>query len=213
MNKNQSKYVRMFLNTQETLDAHTDKWSRFPVMVNAKNEFDELLQRILDVNERTLAQSQAVTTSKASVLGAVVQKAVMLSGTLQAYAAFTGNVELAGTVKLTKTDIMAARETDVEKVVAPVIQAARNELTNLVDYGVTEAQVTELETSIDDFNSMIGRPRTIRNQAYAAISELEELINTANGVAKQKLDNLMLLFELTQPAFYEEYQRARVIVD
>jgi hypothetical protein len=137
----------------------------------------------------------------------------MLSGTLQAYAAFTGNVELAGTVKLTKTDIMAARETDVEKVVAPVIQAARNELTNLVDYGVTEAQVTELETSIDDFNSMIGRPRTIRNQAFAAISELEELINTANGVAKQKLDNLMLLFETTQPAFYEEYQRARVIVD
>ena len=203
----------MFLNTQEILDAHTDKWSGIPVMVNAKNEFDELIQRILDVNERTLSQSGAVTASKAGTLEAVVQKAVMLSGAMQAYAAFTGNVELAAKVKLTKTDITSARETDVEKTVSPVINAARKELPNLADYGITEAQITELETSIDDFNSMIGRPRTIRNQAFAAISELEELVNTANAVANQKLDNLMLLFQASQPGFYDEYQRGRVIVD
>lgn len=203
----------MFLNTQEILDAHTDKWSGIPVMVNAKNEFDELIQRILEVNERTLSQSGAVTASKAGTLDAVVQKAVMLSGAMQAYAAFTGNVELAAKVKLTKTDITSARETDVEKTVSPVINAARKEMTNLADYGITEAQITELETSIDDFNSMIGRPRTIRNQAFAAISELEELVNTANDVAKQKLDNLMLLFQTTQPGFYDEYLRARTIVD
>lgn len=203
----------MFLNTQETLDAHTEKWNGIPVMTNAKNEFDELIQRILDVNERTLAQSEAVTTSKANTLAAVIQKAVTLSGAMQAYAAFTGNVELAGKVKLTKTDITTAKETDVEKMVAPVIQAARKELSNLADYGITDAQVTELETSIDDFNSMIGRPRTIRNQAFAAISRLEELVDTANDVAKQKLDNLMLLFQYTQPGFYDEYLRARTIVD
>jgi hypothetical protein len=213
MNKNQSKYVRMFLNTQEILNVHTEKWSGIPVMVNAKNEFDELIQRILDVNERTQSNSEAVSASKAQTLEAVVQKAVMLSGAMQAFAAFTGNVELAGKVKLTKTDIVGARETDVEKTVAPVINAARKELANLADYGITEAQITELETSVDDFNSMIGRPRTIRNQAFAAISELQELVDTANGVANQKLDNLMLLFQAAQPGFFEEYKRARVIVD
>lgn len=122
-------------------------------------------------------------------------------------------VELAGKVKLTKTDIVAVRETDVEKTVAPVINAARKELPNLADYGITETQITELETSVDDFNSMIGRPRTIRNQTFVAISELQELVDTANGVANNKLDNLMLLFQAAQPGFFEEYKRARVIVD
>ena len=59
---------------------------------------------------------------------------------------------------------------------------------NLADYGVTEAMITDAETSLDDFKALIGKPRTIRNQAFAAMSLLEELFDSANDLLKNRLD-------------------------
>ena len=184
-----------------------------PVLLNVKNNLDELIQRIADVNEKTVSNSKSVTASKEIALNGLIRKAVSLSGILQAYAAFTDNVPLAGKVKLTKSDIVQARETDVEALVAPVINEARKELANITDFGASEAMVVELETSLDDFKTHIGQPRTIRNQAFAAITLLDELFDTANGVVKNKLDKLMIQFKYTQTEFYSEYERARTIVD
>lgn len=203
----------MFLTTQESLDSNSALWNMIPVLLTVKNNLDELIQRIADVNEKTVSNSKAVTANKEIVLEGLSQKAVILSGILQAYAAFTNNVKLAGRVKLTHSEIIRARETDVEALVAPVINEARKELSNIVDFGASEAQVLELETSLDDFNTQIGQPRTVRNQAYAAITLLDELFDATNDVVKNKLDKLMIQFKYSQTEFYSEYARARTIVD
>jgi len=203
----------MFLTTQETLDTNSPLWNMIPILLNVKNNLDELIQRIADVNEKTVSNSKSVTASKEIALNGMIGKAVSLSGILQAYAAFTDNVQLAGKVKLTKSDIVQARETDVEALVAPVINEARKELANITDFGASEAMVVELETSLDDFKTHIGQPRTIRIQAFAAITLLDELFDAANAVVKNKLDKLMIQFKYSQTEFYSEYERARTIVD
>jgi hypothetical protein len=213
MNKIQTNHMRMFLNTQEVLDENTTLWSSIPVLLNVKNNFDELIQRIEETNEKTVPKSKAVTADKANVLKALIQKVVSLAGVLQAYAAMTGKAKLGGEVDVTKTNIDRARETDVEAMVTPVIDNARKELENLADYGVTEAMITEAETSLDDFKALIGQPRTIRNQAFAAKSLMEELFDSANDLLKNRLDLLMLRFKYTNPEFYDQYNRARTIVD
>ena len=213
MNKTQTNHMRMFLNTQETLDANTTLWNGIPVLLDVKNNFDELIQRIEETNEKTLPASKAVTAGKATVLKALAHKAVSLAGALQAYAAITGNARLAGEVKITKTDIDRARETDVEALVAPVIRHARKELDNLADYGVSEAMITEVETSLDDFKALIGQPRTIRNKAFAAMTLLDELFDAANNLVKNQLDPLMIRFKFSNTEFYSEYEWARTIVD
>jgi hypothetical protein len=203
----------MFLNTQETLDENTTLWSSIPVLLEVKNNFDELIQRIEETNEKTQPASQSVTAGKANVLKALAQKVVALAGALQAYAAITGNAKLAGQVDLVKSDFDRARETDVEALAAPVIDNARRELENLADYGVTEAMITEAETSLDDFKALIGKPRTIRNQAFAAMSLLEELFDSAKDLLKNRLDPLMIRFKYSDTEFYSKYERARTIVD
>ena len=203
----------MFLTTQETLDANSSLWNMIPVLLSTKNNFDELIQRIATVNEKTITNSKAVTANKAFALKNLIEKGVTLSGILQAYAAVTGNIKLAGKVALTKSDITKIRETDVEAIIAPIIEEARKELTNLVDYGLTEDMVVETETSLDDFKALIGQPRTVRNQAFAAMTLLEELFDATNDVVKNKLDKLMIRFKFTHTEFYSEYERARTIVD
>ena len=121
MNKVQTNQMRMFLNTQETMDANSELWNMIPVVFNTKNEFDELLQRIETVNGKTVVNSKAVTINKNRVLQNLIEKAVVLSGTLQAYAAYANNTVMAKNLKLTKSDITKIRETDVEAAIAPVI--------------------------------------------------------------------------------------------
>lgn len=203
----------MFLNTQEALDSNSTLWSSIPVMLSTKNSFDELIQRIGDVNEKTVSNSKAVTADKTVTLNNLAAKAVTLSGILQAYAAVTGNVKLAGRVALTKTDIERVRETDVEALITPVIEEARKELANLADYGLTEDMIVETETSLDDFKALIGQPRTVRNQAFAAMTLMEELFDAANDLVKNQLDKLMIRFKFSDTEFYSEYERARTIVD
>lgn len=213
MNKVQTNQFRMCLNTQETLDVNTVLWSGIPIVVTVKNQYDELLQRIMAVNEKTNPNSKAVTENKEKTLGILTEKVMILSGTLQAFASFNNNTVLLGKVKITKTEIKNARETEVDKLIRPIISEARKFLSELVDFMLTEEMIIETETTLDDFKVMIGQPRTIRNQAYAAMTLLEELFDELNDLLKNKMDKLMIRFEVSNTEFFSEYKRARTIVD
>lgn len=213
MNKILTNQFRMHLNTQATLDENSQLWNVIPIFVRIKNDYDELIQRIEEVNEKTNPNSKAVTESKEKKLEVLIRKVLILAGNLQAYAGLNNYAELLGKTKLTKTEIMNARETDVEKLVQPVIDESRKHLTELADYMVTEDMITETETTLDDFKSLIGKPRTIRNRAFAAMTLMEELFDELNDLAKNKIDKLMIRFAESDPEFYNEYNRARTIVD
>ncbi|TDN98313.1 hypothetical protein [Sunxiuqinia elliptica] len=213
MNQDQNKHMRMYLATQTVLDNYTMRWNTIPVMVTVKNELDELIQRIEQKNEETDAASLGTTAQKETTRQTLTEKAVTVSGILQAFAAFNDDLPLAEKVKLTKSDLLTCRETDVESLVRPVIELARKRLGNLADFMLTEDMLVETETSLDSFKALIGQPRTIRNQAFAAINMLEELMDQTDALLKQKLDKLMIRFEFSDSVFFEEYTRARVIVD
>ncbi|MHA7108755.1 hypothetical protein ACRTDU_01440 [Sunxiuqinia elliptica] len=213
MNQDQNKHMRMYLATQTVLDNYTMRWNTIPVMVTVKNELDELIQRIEQKNEETDAASLGTTAQKETTRQTLTEKAVTVSGILQAFAAFNDDLPLAEKVKLTKSDLLTCRETDVESLVRPVIDLARKRLGDLADFMLTEDMLIETETSLDSFKALIGQPRTIRNQAFAAISMLEELMDQTDALLKQKLDKLMIRFEFSDSVFFEEYTRARVIVD
>ena len=83
----------------------------------------------------------------------------------------------------------------------------------LAKYGVTKAQVTDLETSVDDFRELVGHPRLKRTQANLAKKAVEELVESAVEVLNEKMDKVMLQFQFSNPSFYEGYKKARVIVD
>ncbi|SFD93798.1 hypothetical protein [Thermophagus xiamenensis] len=213
MNTRQNQLYRMFLNTQSVLDKFTDKWNTVPVMVQVKNQLDELIQRIQNLDQETVADSQVVTVQKDQILEQLAIKVAILSGIIRAYNALNEDTPLPENLNISKTDIIKAREADVESIVAPLIEKVRSNLENLADYGVTEEMINEVETTLDDFKALIGKPREIRNSVFAAINSLDELFDKTSDLLKKSLDGLMLRYQLSDPVFYDEYSRARVIVD
>jgi len=90
---------------------------------------------------------------------------------------------------------------------------ANENMAALAEFGVTPDVITELTTSMDDFNTLIGKPRTILSQKYAALGNIEELFDEGNQILKLNLDNTMLIYRETQTEFYQGYQNARNIID
>lgn len=213
MNSNQNKHLRMYLNTQTTLDNFSIKWHTLPIMVTKKNRYDELIQRIIGQNEKTNPASKGTTENKDHVRQGLMMKVISLSGLMQAFAAVNEDPELAEKVSLTKSDLVRCRETELAAMIVPLITEARNHIDELADYLVTEDMIVEIETSIDNFTALLGKPRSIRNKAFAAQTVLTDLFQETDELLKMQMDKLMLRYRATDNDFYEEYTRARVIVD
>ncbi len=213
MNKRQTKRYRMFLTTQDTMNNHSEIWNGTEVIAIAKGELDEEIEAIGEKNEDTMASGEGLTTNKKAALQTVIQTVLIVSSNLQAYASSIGDQGMAETVKLTRTNIQSARETDVEGLVTPVLTLARNMLLNMVGYDLTEQMIDDAEAAVSNYTELVGQARTILNQANAAKEQLGELIDATSKLLKSKLDMLMVRYEYTHPEFYSEYKRARTIID
>lgn len=144
---------------------------------------------------------------------AIAAKASMLSGILQIIAAEQNNSDLASAVKMTKSDLILLKEADLGAAVKNLLAKANENTATLAEFGVSPDVITELTTSVDDYNALIGKPRTILSQKYAALNTIEELFDEGNRILKLNLDNAMLIYRESQSEFYQGYQNARNIID
>jgi len=212
MNKTQSNQIRMFLSTQSFLDTNTSTWNGIPRLVNYKNMLDEIISRIHSKTETTKLDV-GVTQKKDLLKENIASKTSMLSGILQIIATEDNDMDLVNAIKITKSDLRKLKESDIDSTVKNITTKATEKLEVLTEFGITQDVITELLTSVQDYNVLIGKPRTILSQRYAALNKIEELFDEGNTILKLKLDKAMVLFRELQPEFYQGYQSARTIVD
>jgi hypothetical protein len=212
MNKQQSNYFRMFISTQGFLDEQTAVWSAIPRIVSYKNDLDELIARIASKSEDAGALV-GVSDRKNTVKSAIALKGSSLSGVLQAFALEQGDGDLAGKVKASKSDIMRMKEEELSGMIRLLTDTAEKHQSALADFGVGPEIVTELKTSVDEFQGLIGKPRSILNTRFVALDAIDQLFDEGNALLNNRMDNIMLMFRESNPDFYNGYERARTIVD
>lgn len=121
--------------------------------------------------------------------------------------------ELLSNGYLKKSEVSLLRDSELPERLDVFIVAITALLTELADYGVTETQVTDLDTISDDFRELVGIPRRKIAQSQVAKKEASALVDEAVALLTDRMDNVMLQFEATHTTYYEGYKRARVIVD
>jgi hypothetical protein len=212
MNKEQSKQFGMIISTQNFLDMNTQTWNTIPRMVTYKNQFDELIMRIGDKAKETM-QTVSVTERKKALQESLSVKAAALSGAMQILAQENNNPDLLNKVKLNRSDVLLMKEANVAPAISTLMVEAAATQEQLAEFGISEAFLTEVATTLDEFNTLMGKPRIMLNKTYQSISDLDKLIDEAKRLLNNKLDKLMLIYKETNPSFFEGYHRARTIVD
>lgn len=214
MNKRQINQKEMMVSVLCFMDDNATKWSAIPMVVTCKTEFTDLLTQI---DSAEAAQSEAkvfIGESRTTLKKNIAQKADMLNDLVECYASLNDMPELESRMSDSYTNLFTLKNEDFKVKVAEIITETGNYKDDLIkDYGLTEAQITDIKADLDRFCDKSNLPRSYRVATTLATKELDSLITEAMDLLNNKMDKVMKIFKRSDTNFYNGYTASRIIVD
>jgi DNA-binding phage protein len=214
MNKQQTKETRMFNATDECMNQNQIKWMNILAISLIKDKLTQNIEVIKGLDQKKSATpSNPVTTNKVKLKELLEVKIEVLQGIVRSFAYANGMSELVKKVELLSKGFSKKRETDIEPNVKTFLELVRELQPQLAGYELTEEMIVDVETTRDQFVALVGAPRTTIVQSSSANSQMEKLVKETKDLLTQQLDNLMLRFKTSDPAFYNSYIQSRIVVE
>lgn len=121
------------------------------------------------------------------------------------------NAALQALVDYKESDFKRSTDVKLLSICQVIRDNANANLTALAPYGVTAAVVTNLQTAINNFSSVIPKVRVDKTGSSEITKQLAGYFKTLKATWK-KVDMLVEMVRLSNPAFYSEYQKVRKVV-
>lgn len=211
MNDRLTAKLRMYKQLLTSLKRYASEWQALPVFAKAVQTLEEEIKAIEALNPSLLADVSGVTTDKGTLKSRMIDEALSLSGSLQAYAHDIGSAELETSATISRNDFRQAKEMDSDDLALHLYQLGVLHVAQLPDYGTTQTDLDILAGYIDSFSEKIGQPKDLLKSNQSIRSQQQVHFDNIDVAINKKLDNLIERFKLKNVAFYEEYQRARTI--
>jgi len=194
------------------LTKHNNTWKDHEAFAEGVTEFSDLLPEIEEQTQLILGTAGASQAKKLAV-AALNSAAWEIIGAVASYADDIADAELAAKVNYAESEITKGKTSDVVARCKNIHAAATEHLTALGKYGVTTAKLTAFKKKIDAYDKLKVAPRDNVITRRAAGGLQEQFVRSATAILRDKLDRLVVQFKAANPAFYEEYYAARVVVD
>lgn len=211
MTASQKNSRAMAVTVNTFLDSNSTVWSAVPIINSTKTALTSVLDKI---KEQDTAQNEAQVTmgvTKSGVKRTLSIKADILSDSLEALGEINENPELMSKANTSFSDFFRLGDDDFETEVEKLLELANTNETALADYGVSTAQIAELQDSLDSYRLLIGKPRTYRVASRQATETLDTLFDDLRTTLT-RMDKLVKVFKRIEPVFYRGYEASRTIV-
>jgi len=129
-----------------------------------------------------------------------------------AYATNVNNNALLALVGYSESDLSKASDTKLVGICQVINDNVFAQVEDLGVYGVTPAILTTQQDSIANFSTAIPKDRVDTTVSSAATKLIGTLIKTITSTWS-KIDTLVEIVKVTQPAFYNEYHSVRKVID
>ena len=158
------------------------------------------------------ADRKGDTTTKNQLRATLVAQAMDVNRRVVAFATNTNNNSLLELVNYTETQLKKCSDQKLVASCQVIRDNANTNVTALATYGVTPAILTTLQTTITNFSNAIPKGRVLTTDSSEATQTLVTLFKTltANWA---KIDTLVEMVKVSQPSFYDEYQRVRKVIE
>jgi hypothetical protein len=159
------------------------------------------------------APTSGAAEEKGQVRLSFEEKTLEVADQLAALAEVKKDPNLAAQVEFTLSSLDKLPDDDLEETGQRVSALATAHLAALADYGVTQADVTELDELTAKFHGVKSGPRMAIAGRAGQTHTLPDLISHTTSILRNRLDKQMTKFRKSHPEFYAGYRSARVIVD
>lgn len=211
MQQRNANYLTMAGAAIKTLDTNAAIWSGNLPFTALVNFIKDDLASINTAQKGGGAVSTGATEDKAAAGAAAIAQAMKLSNLAQAYALNTKNNTLNNQIKVTPTQMERYSVSEL----TPALQNLHEQLvaigTNLVPYGVTDAELDKLDDLTNKFDGIKSNTRVIITERKSHNTNIPALITNlkANFLQADKLINIWI----DNQKFMSDYQNARIVIE
>jgi len=213
MNKQQEARLNSFYATQSVLHDNATTWNGIPAIVAVVTEYDNNISTIEDAVEVQVKDLKGHTQAKADALETMITKTLQVAGATMAWAEANKNAGLAEEMNIVPSELRNYRDAIVAQRCQGVYAAANTNIAALSNFGILPADLVDLQAKITTYVSLVSRPRTLVTARSVKTAGLGFLIRDTTRLLDRRLDMLMRGFTVTKPDFYNQYLKARNIVD
>ncbi len=215
MNNRQNNKSRMHIGVNKhcSKPEHAEAVAKIPAFQREYDDFKSTSAQIrAEAKKQKTAMSTGITEDKDTLRSNMADMAARVCASIQSYADATGDRELFASVDYTRTSFTGGREIDAANLAEGVLAIGTEKLEVLGDYGVDQAQLDELDDTIEGFSNAIGKPRAKISERKTVTDSLPDLFAKADKHLEQ-MDRLTKQLEVSFAEFVQGYRNARIIVD
>jgi hypothetical protein len=212
MNNNQENQFSMAKAVQQVLNNNIAIVSTLPAFSTAKNDLDDVISAINEAAQSQLQNTTGTAQDKEQAALMAIEKVLTVTGPAKSYAKNEENNTLFQSLDFTRSVLQKMRDTELSNTLTSVSTTLAGIIPELATYGITAAELADLDAAIETYNSLMSAPRTaITNKSAATAAVAQAFINLKPVFIR--LDGLAEGQKTANPVFYNAYKAARVVVD
>lgn len=210
-NLQEDKYT-MYLKVIGTCDKYESVWLNNKAFKTTYYLFKPKVSAISTNKDIQVKNITGITGDKQSKRIIMSNKALFIANRIESYARVIDNEELLKLVHYSSSDMRNARDTDIVSICDSILARANEYKSSLVDYDLTDATITDLQTAITTYNSIVIKPQITKAELKNATQNIALNIKQADEILSTRLDLDIEVFKTSNPDFYSEYKTSRIII-
>lgn len=179
----------------------------------AVTEFKSIVAQIHAAAPESAAVITGFAADKTNQKESVSRTAAVIAGQIFAYAAKTKNVVLKQAVDFSESDLNRIKDGEFAARIQTIHDLGVEHKTALADYGITDANLADLQAAISDYAASVPKPRAAIADRSTVKSNIKQMFKDADEILVEQMDNLVETLTPTAPDFVHTYKSARVIID
>lgn len=184
-----------------------------PAFGYAFNTFQDLVKTIDQAAPQAARKTTGPAAAKKQSRQNLQAQTLAISSLLYAFASEKNDAALKEKVRYTKREFNGLAEEELIPVCKVIWGIARDLLTQMADYNLTEVQLNELDSAISEYHGILSLPRLEENDVRTAANRIQTLFKEAETVLNEKMDNIAESMKENEPDFYTGYFKSRRIND
>jgi len=209
----QENKLSMYLAVKLVCENFNATWSTLPAFADAFTEFRNKLKDFQKVVKTQSKNITGVAKDKEQEKEEMILKALQVTSAIYAFAKTNGNEELATLAKFSPTRLRFTRDALLLEYCNHILALANENAASLVTYGISTTDISSLQSEIEDFETIVAKPRETLGTRVDATSDLSARMKGLDFILKNRMDPLMLSFKTSSATFYAKYKNARMIIN
>lgn len=213
MNARQKAKTDMFKAIEQVCDDNSNILGEIVAFRNAFNQFKTLLAGLLETEQLRSLPLTGIAADKSADRARLCELLTTIAGFIYAYAASNKNETLKAEVNYTRSKFLQMREDQLVSVSQNIHALGTDNKDALRDFGVADANLSNLQTAINAFKDSLPKPRLAKGQKVTMTAAAEETLAQLDEILTNQMDFLIEGFKSSNSNFVNLYREARKIKD